>query len=230
MSILEQSTAVRTPVLPEVKEIIKKVDTDFDGVQHYKTSIVEWLKPIIDLSDYSVYPTNGITEGLNWWYYKEPRSVTINKGDYQWIKPKTGFEKIHYLSCPSSIDGNFINVPKNIPVALDLAYVGSTSIQYIEIKNNVEFAFFSLSKSFGIRNIRSGWLFTKTPDLDLELLTFSAKYYNYYAHDISETIISNFDIDYIYNRLKNEQSRVCNDLDLSPSHSVWLATTNDEKY
>ena len=118
--------------------------------------------------------------------------------------------------------------PKLCPIALDLAYVGSTQIKPIEL-DTVEYAFYSLSKSFGVRNIRTGWIFTKEPDPKLEALTFSAKYYNYYAHQVAETIISNYDIDYIHNRLHSEQQRVCEELDVTPSDSVWLATsTHDE--
>ena len=29
-----------------------------------------------------VYPTNGITEGLNWWYDQDKRSVYMDEGDY----------------------------------------------------------------------------------------------------------------------------------------------------
>jgi hypothetical protein len=56
-------------------------------------------------------------------------------------------------------------------------------------------------------------------------LTFSAKYYNYYAHQVAENIISNYDIDYVHNRLYDEQLRVCKELNVTPSDSVWLATS-----
>ena len=230
-TILEQSTAVRTTVLPEVRKILSDVVVDYDSVGHYKTSIVSWLKPIIDLSNYSVYPTCGITEGLNWWFDKEPRSVTMSVGEYQWITPKNGtHEKVFYQSWPSSIDGNFCNIKEDIPVVLDLAYVGSTKIKKIEIGSNVEKVFFSLSKSFGVRNIRTGWMFTKTPDARLESLVYNAKYYNYHALNISEKIINTFDIDYIHKRLAKQQQDICNKLDLIPSDSVWLATTQSQEY
>ena len=146
-----------------------------------------------------MYPRNGITEGLDWWYNKEKRSVNMRKGDYQWIYPKNGKGKIAYISLPSAIDGN-INIGKKIcPIALDLAYVGSTKVKKINIEP--EFAFYSLSKSFGVRNIRTGWIFTKEPDEKLEAITNSAKYYNYYAQEVAEKIISTYDIDYIHNKL-----------------------------
>ena len=227
--ILEQSLAIRTNVLPEVKKTIDNIQADFDGVVKYNTNIIEWLKPMVDLTGYHVYPRNGITEGLDWWYNREPRGVNMRKGDYQWINSKDGEGKIAYISLPSAIDGNIDIGPKLCPIALDLAYVGSTQIKPIEL-DTVEYAFYSLSKSFGVRNIRTGWIFTKEPDPRLEALTFSAKYYNYYAHEVAETIISNFDIDYIYNQLHSKQQSVCDEYGFTPSDSVWLATTTDARY
>jgi len=230
--ILEQSTAVRTKILPEVYNTIKHIMPDFDIVEKYQTNIIEWLKPIIDLSGYNVYPTCGITEGLNWWYDKELRSVVTHSGEYQWIIPRStwGADEILYISCPSSIDGNFVDIPTDIPVALDLAYVGSTQIKQIPISDNIEYAFFSLSKSFAVRNIRTGWIFTLVPDPKLEALIHSAKYYNYFAHSIAENIIDDFNIDYVHSRLQEEQSRVCDSLDFIKSDSVWIATTTNEEY
>ena len=226
-TILKQSTAIRTGVLSSVRKVCESVEVDFDSVKHYKTNIKDWLFPIINLKDYFVYPISGITEGLNWWYNQEVRTVDIREGDYQWLK-KTGNDML-YISLPSAIDGNMYDVIDERPIALDLAYVGSTETKPIEIKN-VERAFYSLSKPFGIRNIRTGWYFTKTEDIRLKNLTESAKYYNYYAHDVAEKIIDTFKLEYVHNMLNTQQQKVCNDLGLTPSDSVWLATSTKEEY
>lgn len=226
-AILNLSTAIRTPVLPEVKDTIKDIPVDYDGVVKYNTNICEWLKPVIDLSDYHVYPRNGITEGLDWWYNQEHRGVYMDTGDYQWISDRGDLyqEAVKYQSIPSSIDGNWKPTTGTI---LDLAYVGSTKIK--QIQHSAEVVFYSLSKSFGVRNIRTGWIFTRMPDARLEALTHSAKYYNYYAHSVAETIISNYDIDYIHNRLHSQQVDVCEQLNITASDSVWLATSTHEDY
>lgn len=230
--ILEQSTAVRPPMLDEVYQKIKDIPADFDSVTKYKTNIVSWLKPMIDLSDFSVYPMNGITEGLNWWYYKDTRSVYMEPGEYQWLQPRGNHydDSIKYLSVPSAIDGNFIDIPKHVATAVDLAYVGSTRIEKIELPANTEVVFYSLSKPFGVRNIRTGWIFTRKPDPRQEALIGSTKYYNYFANAVAEKIISEFDIDYIWNKLATKQSEICNKYNFTPSDSVWLATTRDSAY
>lgn len=225
--IRNKSTAIRTPILPEVYEVIKDIKCDFDAITPYTTSIVEWLKPIVDLSHFYVYPTNGITEGLNWWALQEPRGIHIKPGDYQWVKPSGN--DITYQTIPSSIDGNIVDLDPNT-VALDLAYVGSTQPFYISNIDNVEYVFYSFSKTFGLRNIRTGWLFTRTKDQRLEDLSKSAKYYNYYAWQVSEAIIANFDHTYVYNRLKPKQVEICLEYNLIPSDTVWLATSTSDEY
>ena len=230
--LLNQSSAVRTPVLPIVRQVLNTVKTDYDGVSKYETNIVQWLKPVADLDDFYVYPMNGITEGLNWWYNQETRGVYMDDGDYQWIQPRGNLydEAVKYQSIPSSATGNFVTAHSAAASVLDLAYVGSTRKQAIDINSNVETVFYSLSKSFGVRNIRTGWIFTRKPDPRLEALVHNAKYYNYYAHNVAEAIISNFEIDFVHKTLYNKQIEACEQLDLQPSDSVWLATTSNDDY
>lgn len=230
-TILNNSTAVRTLVHPSVRTCISQITPDYDSVIDYKTNIKDWLKPIVDLKDFYVYPMNGITEGLNWWLGQEENGIIVDKGDYQWVKPKFGGDsRIHYISIPSAIDGNFRDIPDTIKIALDLAYVGSTIPKKIDLPSNVNYVFYSLSKSFGIRNVRTGWLFTKHEQPKLEALVYGAKYYNYYAHSVSECIIDNFDIDFVHKEYYNKQKEVCSKLDLTPSDSVWIATSKDPMY
>lgn len=230
--LLNQSLAIRTNVLPEVKSVIKNIQPDINGVKHYKTNIVDWLKPIVDLSEFYVYPTNGITEGLDWWWGRSKYHIWSAPGEYQWVDHKRSGMAPHYVyqSIPSAIDGNYCEVDDHVKVALDLAYIGSTKIKQIKLHKGVEKVFFSLSKPFGIRNVRTGWYFSRTPDKKREALTHSAKYYNYFAHEVAETVISNFDIDYVHNRLYNKQKTICEVLNFLPSDSVWLATTNNKEY
>ena len=81
-----------------------------------------------------------------------------------------------------------------------------------------------------MRNIRTGWYFSKIPDKKLELLIGSAKYYNYYAQAVAEHFINKYDIDIVYKTLRPIQEEVCEQFNLIPSDVVWLATTNDPKF
>lgn len=227
--LLQQSLAVRTKQLPELTGLLeRRLGPYWDSVHPYSTKIIDWLKPIVDLSGFQVYPMNGITEGLNWWANQETRGITTGPGEYQWVRP-TG-DDLYYQSIPSSQDGNFRGYPKDKPVALDLAYVGSTPIQRIDIHDNVERAFFSFSKSFGVWGIRTGYYFVREKDPRLEDLIYGAKYYNQTAQAVGETIIENFAIDYVYSRLCTLQAKICEIMGFTPSDSVWIATTDDIKY
>jgi len=230
--ILSNSNAVRTLVHPDVRLSISDIQPDIDSVTLYKTNIVEWLKPIIDLSDFYVYPTNGVTEGLNWWMSQETRAICMDEGDYQWVKPRGNIyeEAIKYMSVPSAIDGNFREIPKHVPIALDLAYIGSTTVKKLNISSNVEYVFYSLSKPFGVRNVRTGWMFTRQKDFRLDALIYNAKYYNYYANQVAEKIINNFDIDFVHKMYYNKQKYVCDQLNITPSDSVWIGTSTDAEY
>lgn len=205
-------------------------------LKKYKTDIKEWLKPVIDLSEFHVYPMNGITEGLNYWMLKEKRDIYREKGDYEWVEIKDKWQKafgktdyIHYLSCPSSIDGNFREIPRDVPVALDLAYVGSTPIEKIEVTPNIEYVFYGLSKPFGLNGVRTGWFFTRRPDIKLHRL-LKLNYYNHIAHAVAEEMIKQYSIDFIYNTYRSEQERVCDQYNLLPSDCVWIGTSSDPVY
>lgn len=219
---------VNSLLLPEVKDILATVDPKFNGRMPYETKIKDWLSPIIDLSDFYVYPVSGITTAIDWWTLNEKRGIYKYDGDYEWVD-NTGNEVL-YISCPSSIDGNHTTIPTDVPVVLDLAYVGTTSITKIPMTKNIEKVFYSLSKPFGIGNVRTGWYFTRRPDIKLHNLTKEAGYYNYCASQYAEILLDNFDVSYIHNAFHDQQISICSEHGLTPSDSVWLSTSKDSKY
>jgi len=224
---------VDTFILPEVQRELDTIVPKFNGRQEYDTKIKEWLSPIIDLTDFFVYPINGITEGLNWWQGKEERSVYKQDGDYQWIsnsKTTSNDPGILYMTCPSAITGSYVDIPTDIPLVLDIAYVGSVPKQKINIGPNVEKVFFSLSKSFGIGNIRTGWYFTRRPDAKLHQIHIKSMYYNYCAFQYAEHLINTYGIDYVHTKLKDIQLQVCSEHNFMPSDCVWLATSPNDEY
>ena len=217
----KQSRAVRTFTLPEVKDVVNTISPDLEAIVDYETNIVNWLSSIIDLSNFNVYPVNGITEGLNYWMLNEKRKIYMNDNDYVWV-PNNKEGDILYMSTPSAIDGNHKTIPDDVPVALDLAYIGSADVKKIDIKDNIEVVFFSLSKCFGLRNIRTGWFFSRKKIPYLHTLIYNAKYYNYYSHKVAEAVIDNFSVDYVYNKLRPYQINICESLNIKPSDVVWL--------
>ena len=230
--ILKQSLAIRTFPIIEVQIVCDnfKYD-DYTEVKPFHSDITEWLKPIIDLSDFKyLYPANGVTEGINYWYMQENRKIIRHKDDYVWL-PESETGEVLYMSNPSSADGNLKDIPTNIPVVLDIAHIGSCSSDIkIKVPDNVEKVFFSLSKCFGMRNYRIGYYWSRTPDSQLERLIGSAKYYNYHSMQLGEEIIRKVLPTHVSTRLKKYQEKICQDLNFTPSDSVWLATTIDSDY
>ena len=221
------SKRINSIMLPEVRECLANIQPQLNGRQQYNTSVKEWLSSIIDLSDFYVYPMNGITHCLDWWMGEETRGIYKNAGDYEWVD-ETG-KDVLYISCPSSIHGNYVDIPTDVPVILDIAYVGTTQIQHIPMTPNIEKVFFSLSKGFGINNIRTGWYFTRRPNIKMHNLTYDAGYYNHVANQYAEEIFKNFSVDYVSNKLAEQQKIVCKNLDINPSDCILLGYT-DKKY
>jgi hypothetical protein len=215
-------------MLPEIESVIQSADISLHKTFEYTTQIKSWLAPVIDLHEFYVYPMNGITGCLDYYAGRERRGIFQDPGDYEWIM-ETGHD-VKYMSYPSSIDGNVCDIPTDVAVVLDIAYVGTTEIRKIELPKNVEKVFYSLSKPFGMQNIRTGWYFTKRPDARLHKLTYDAHYYNYFAHQAAEAVIANFPIDYIYRKFKSSQSELCEHYNITPSDSIWLATSLAEEY
>lgn len=222
---------VRPLILPEIANLAANCDTDLHMSRPFETKIVEWLSPVVDLSDFYVYPVNGITDALDYWQWQETRTITVDTGDYEWVVPRKGLAyPIKYMSVPSSIDGNWRRIPTSVPVALDLAYVGTTAPHHLEIPDNVEFVFYSLSKTFALSGFRTGWLFTRKRDPRLHRLVYRAEYYNTVAQRLAEEVISRYDINYVYNLMADEQRSICKRFNLAPSDCVWLATSSDPQY
>jgi hypothetical protein len=47
---------------------------------------------------------------------------------------------------------------------------------------------------------------------------------------LGEALIENIPIDLVYNTLRPYQLGICNELNLTPSDVIWLATSNDPCY
>jgi hypothetical protein len=48
--------------------------------------------------------------------------------------------------------------------------------------------------------------------------------------NVKPKIINNYDIDFVHSKLYKQQTEVCNKLEILPSDSVWLATSEKEEY
>jgi hypothetical protein len=222
--------------------------TDLDNVQKQdilretRETILKFLSPVIDLTDFRfMYPTNGITEGL-YSLLLENQSIKMLEGDYEWIKlnskDKVSYQvgDILYVSNPSSIDGNFIPdtewgdiLSNNDNIALDAAYLGSTSTKKISINDNVKCIYVGLSKMFGLQDLRIGYVFLRKPNVALGALLRNS-YFNNNSLRLTIELMENFPLDFLHRKYREKQIEICELNNLEPSDVVYLATTLDEKF
>jgi len=247
---------VEIPELPEVNDLVKNIDikkdVDFKSIE---TAHRKWVSEIIDLSDFShCYFVNGLEDAIHHWKLTETRPCQKLEGEYdypdtigepatvccdvpgQYMNQELGRSAIPadikndrplYLSIPSQADGNFFN-PGNLdaPIILDCSYVGSTDIQKINVLKNTEQVFFDFTRGFGKVVQGVGLVYTKQPHVSLE----RSKNWNEIGIKILDAILSNFTVDYMWKKHKQEQEQICKQHGLKPADCFYLATTRDPQY
>jgi hypothetical protein len=218
-----------------------------------------WVKDIIDLSEFQhCYFVNGTTDAIHHWKIIEDRDwQKLCYGEYEYpdmigpwgqvccdVEGQYMDEATHrsalpgiidpnkplYMSIPSAEDGNYFDPgPIEAPVILDCTYVSSTNIQKINIPPNTEQVFFSFSKGFGLIGQRLGLVYTKKPHPTLQILK-EFENWNYGGVRTIDLILSNFKVDEMWNRHREEQIEICNNRGFEPSDCFFLATTRDPYY
>ena len=200
-----------------------------------------WVHDIIDLSDFPYcYVTNGTTDAIHQWLLKEDRQWQYIKGEYEYpniidagteIDDDIDPHKVLYLSNPSARCGNIHNDLKDVdcPVILDCTYLSSTNIQKIHIPKNTEQVMFSFSKGFGMVGNRLGLVYTKKPHKTLHLLK-DFENWNYASVRTMDLLMSNYEVDEMFNRHRQTQINLCKKYSLVPSDCFFLATSGDPYY
>lgn len=230
--------------LPEVINLLRqlphlrKSQTLNNNPDYIITEICDWLKPIIEISFPYAWPTHGITDAIDQWLYIETRPIQMLYGDYTWVNQRKTVnvvkninhlreDHILYLSYPFAGTGNYEDffeklMKRNIPIALDLAYVGTTALKPFKISSNVEFLFYGLTKSFGAPELRIGYLFSQKYLPTLQKL-YKNKYLSLSQTDIASKLLNLYKVDHFHQRLSHLQADVCRSHDFHPSDSALLA-------
>lgn len=250
MITLGKEKAVYSVLLPEVAELIKKSISEFyvhtsekEALDQYRWDTVGkfkwWIKDMVDLSEFKhAYPINGVTQAIEQWLLSYNGNVKLYPGEYGWLQVQrpwvgenAGPYETAYISNPFSSTGSFHNRHESteLPTLLDCAFVGSTSKHRINITPNVSAVAFSFSKGFSLNLFRTGLLFSREPIEALDTW-LSFNYHNQIALYIMKTVMDNFPVDYVYNKFRSTQLDICSENDLTPSDSVFLATSTDPKY
>ena len=240
--------AVYSILLPEVKAVLDESISKFYMHSAEKETLDinrqatvrlfrQWIKEIVDLSEFpNAYPICGITEGINQLLIDHPYSIEMMKGEYGWIgvqRPHMmGPSTVKYVSSPFSATGDFLSndkIESALPTFLDCAFIGSTEKRKLEIPKNVTYIAFGFSKGFGVNQFRTGFLFAREKHTSLDTW-LGPNYHNLVGLHVAKKIMENFEVDYVYKKLRNIQLEICSDNNLIPSDSVFLAKSLSEEH
>jgi hypothetical protein len=118
---------------------------------------------------------------------------------------------------------------KGIPVLVDCAYFG--------ICSNIIFNFnhpcitditFSLSKVFPVAHARIGMRLTRTDDDDGLFVANKIGYINRLGPQLGLELLSKFGPDYIFNKYRQQQLKLCSQYSVIPSNTVLFGIGGDE--
>lgn len=200
-----------------------------------RDTIKEYVRPVLDLSDFKeFYLTSGITDGLN--YLAIENKLTeflVSKGDYEYIKyiHNFGQNKINYVSSPSAINGNSsVKISTDLPCVVDCAYLGTTKPVQIYLPSNSTTVLLGLSKTFGLPDLRIGFVFSKTKLPVLDAVINKRLYFNMRHALLSIQLFKNFPLGFLHSAYSSSQQKICKTLDLTPSDVVFMATSKDIQY
>ena len=225
----------------------------FKIIKKFEHSIRSKLKSYVDLSQlkYS-YAINGITEGLNNWIC-DIETLGILKNEYTYYERLANYRNIKLIdidnydidscdkvviSCPFSYDGNTIvqqNIiyqcaEKNIPILVDLGYLGTTDSFNLDISKNEKIqVVYSMSKHYALPFDRIGMLWSSQEDQTLDILN-QVGYVNITAIQRAQLLINNFEINHIYKTYKELSDKIMDELELKKTNCVLYGHKENKKY
>jgi hypothetical protein len=153
--------------------------------------------------------------GMNWkWYEDEP---SLGQGDALIISvPFAG------SGCQHPLTEQVLQQAKDAgaPVLVDCAFFGFCSNVKVDLASyDVETVAFSVSKCFNVPFMRVGMIFSKNPPPSVALLHIRG----YVARTGMAAVLPlfhQFGSDYLYEKYRDTQLRICQELRLMPSHSI----------
>lgn len=224
----------------------------FKIIKKFDITLKNKLKSYIDMSHLNhTYITNGITESINCWI-NNIRTIGVLPNEYTYceriahtrnislVDPYKDLDKCDkvIISCPFSHDGNTIIqqdliykcAEKDIPILIDMAYLGLTKPFTLDISRNnrVQIAY-TMSKHFALPFDRLGILWSSHEDSELSILN-NVGYVNITAIQRAQLLINNFDLDYIYKKYKTQSDQIIQQLGLTPTECVLFGHQDNLKF
>jgi Aminotransferase class I and II len=215
------------------------------------------VNTVIGLDQFAVAGySNGTTEGFDKFYLKHhTKRFRCFRGEYMYHMAswKTYFPSWQYIddaplerndavviSFPFSDSGQEHPQLKeildqcaklNIPVLLDCAYFGLCSDMVFDFSHPaITDITFSFSKFLPVAHLRIGIRFTRVDDDDSLLICNKTLYTNRLGAAVGIKIMNMFSPDYIVNKYKSSQIKLCKELDVVPSKSIIFGIDYKNQY
>ena len=198
----------------------------------------------------------GTTEAFGLFYYKHiDKRLRLLKGEYfyHWMMARNYFRNsaelgsepikpgdVVVMSCPFSGTGNlppgFYDILKqcdehNVPVMLDMAYIGISNMTQLDLSYKcIESITSSLSKVFPVENYRIG-IRLQRKEYDDTLFAYNENnYVNLYSIHVGHQFIKKFSNNWIYEKYKDKQIAMCEDLKVNKSDCVIFGLADKGQY
>lgn len=119
----------------------------------------------------------------------------------------------------------------NVPLLLDMAYINISEGININLEHDcIEALTTSLSKVFPLGLVRVGMRMKKENSDDGLDMTTSSGWVNKLGIGISNHLLKEFKSNFIIDKYKQQQIKMCSDLNVAPSKSVIFGIDYNEKY
>lgn len=212
-------------------------------IETYKNWIITSKNNCVTgLNNLSAYVTDGVTGAFSDFEksYKHLETCVF-RGEYPYhhtlgIKSIDNLKELSkqnklIISYPFSAHGNkhehfddiidYCNLC-DIPVFLDMAFFGTCANVNIDVHQPcIKFVAFSLSKTFVTGFCRTGICFTNEQNIAMKLIN-EYYYVNHVSLGMHTNLLKNFSADYVYNKYRSKQIKICNEIDFEPSDTVFL--------
>jgi hypothetical protein len=240
----------------EIAQYHSNLSFDRSDVQAFKDLYVRWITSgqnttVLGLERFATALTDGVTGAFADFTHAYPdKELVVFKGEYPYHRDTgatviTNIDQLEngqrlILSVPFAASGNkplqYEEIIERcnelqIPVFLDMAYFGAAKLGSILVDYEcVKFVAFSLSKTFATGKCRIGICFYRDITVGPMQLLNQYEYVNHVSINMHYQILENFTPDYLFNKYRERQLNIANDLDIDASDTVFLCTTYDKKY
>ena len=201
------------------------------------------------LDDYASLVTNGVTDAFNDFYYLHNK-ISVMRGEYTYHRD-LGIEVLDDISTIQHDTALIISYPfsatgdphsawedimrtceqKRIKVFVDCCLFGISNVADLDVFYDfITHVAFSFSKAFSTGGIRTGVLYIRNNDLTPLRLQNEHMYTQMAGQIIHTELMNSFSPDYIFNKYRDRQLKICETLGVKASDTVIFGTTDDPQF